>query len=362
VRILHLPTNIASQLAISVRALRGLGVEARGLARRTSPTQDDTGIETVEWSGRLNPVRRLLRGINWRLKLIRAMAWADVLHWHWGDSTWKGLDLKIAAWLRKPRVVEFWGSDLREPTLAARDNPFLASAYKRYPELLGNRSSQSTQRMFQKNGFECLIPGYELSDYLDLRVFSQYYPTRARLILSDFVPEFPEPCKTRPLVVHAPSNQAKKGTEVVLQAMEKLSKSIRFDFKLIHQMPRNRALEIFKNCDLFLDQFTFGAEGLASYEAMALGKPVICFIKPALRARYPANLPIISADPGTLVQTAASLLKDGARRHELGRQSRLYVETYHDARKVCSDLIGIYRKLYRKETSSSRRSTIPKHL
>jgi hypothetical protein len=344
-KVLHLPVNIASQISISVRALRALGVDARGLVRKTSVTQDYTGIDTVDWFGKPRPISRLLRGIRWRLKMVRAMAWADVLHWHWGDSTWRGIDLRIAAWQKKPRIVEFWGSDLRDPRLASRDNPFLEHMYQQHPELASQQCSRSAQRMFRNSGFECLIPGCELSDYLDPSVFAGYYQTRARLMLDDFVPRFPAAKKPEPLLVHAPSHKTKKGTEAVLKAVKNLSRTHQFNFKLIHDMPRRKALELIAKCDLFLDQFTIGAEGLASLEAMALGKPVVCYIKPSLLARYPAELPIVIADQSALQTTIASLLKDGARRHDLGRQGRQYVEIYHDAREIGSTLVEIYRHL-----------------
>jgi hypothetical protein len=345
VRILHLPNNIASQISICVRGLRTLGVEARGLARKTSVMHDYSGIQTVDWSERLIGTGRLLRGIRWRWKMIRAMNWADVVHWHWGESTWKGLDLRIAAWLKKPRIVEFWGSDLRDPALASKDNLYLARMFQQHPELARQQCSIAAQSAFSKYGFECLIPGHELSDYLNGKFFAGYYRTRACLVLDDFVPRFPEPTKRRPLVVHAPSNKLKKGTELVLETVRRLGKIYQFDFELIHQMPRQRALELVAQCDLFLDQFTIGAEGLAAYEAMAMGKPVICFIKPALLPRYASELPILVASQDTLQDVMAPLLIDGSRRHEIGKRSRKYVEDYHDARNVCSDLIEVYNEL-----------------
>jgi hypothetical protein len=233
----------------------------------------------MDWFGKPNPAGRLLRGIRWRLKMTRAMAWADVLHWHWGDTTWRGMDLRLAAWLRKPRLVEFWGDDLRDPETASRDNPFIARMYKQNPALAGCRSKPA-QRLFQRHGFECLLPGVELCDYLEAGVFAGYYQTRQRLPLENFTPRFPNPHKPRPLLVHAPSAKSKKGTEAVLSALDKLAKTHPFDFKLLHQMPRSQALQTVAGCDVFLDQFTIGAEGLAALEAMALGKPVVCFIKP----------------------------------------------------------------------------------
>jgi len=84
-------------MSITVRALRQRGVEARGLARLISPLQDYEGVETMVWSGKPNPFARLVRGLRWRIRMVRAMAWADIIHWHWGDTTWRGLDLRLAA-------------------------------------------------------------------------------------------------------------------------------------------------------------------------------------------------------------------------------------------------------------------------
>ena len=358
-KVLHLPYNIASQISITVRALRLAGVDARGLARKVSPIQDDSGIETVEWSGRPRPLSRLARGIRWRVKLIRAMAWADILHWHWGDSTWRGLDLRIAAWLRKPRLVEFWGDDVRDPKLASRDNPYIAHMYELYPEL-ARQSSRSVQAQFRHHGFQTLIPGYELADYVDPALFPGYYQTRAGLLLTEYTPCFPEPLKKRPLLVHAPSNKSKKGTETLQEILGRLRSEFEFDFQLVHQMARPEALAVIGRSDIFLDQFTIGAEGLASHEAMALGKPVVCFIKNSLRGRYPPSLPIVTADPSNLGAAIAALLKDGALRRELGARGRRYIEEFHDARKLALELIEVYQDLTNRFHQTASPATPPR--
>src|SRR5947207_12132789 len=164
-RILHLPVNISSQISCTVRALRSLGVEAQGLARKSSALQDCADIETIDWTGGLNLISRLIRGVRWRFKLLRRIAWADVIHWHWGDTTWRGLDLRFIAWRRKPRLVEFWGDDLRDAKIATHDNPFLAEMYLKDPSRSTGRGRKA-QTLFGRYGFDCLIPGYELADYL----------------------------------------------------------------------------------------------------------------------------------------------------------------------------------------------------
>jgi len=343
-KVLHLPFNISSQMSITVRALRQRGVEARGLARLISPLQDYEGVETMVWSGKPNPFARLVRGLRWRIRMVRAMAWADIIHWHWGDTTWRGLDLRLAAAMGKPRLVEFWGSDLRDGTLAARDNPFLARMYAEYPELAEEHSDQA-QRMFQQNGFECLIPSCELTDYVKPEFFPTFHQTRTRLFADEYTPRFPDPSKKRPCVAHAPSQKQRKGTEAVLRAVERLAATKAFEFKLIYDLPRSQALKVVADCDVFLDQFTIGAEGLAAHEAMALGKPVICYIKPALLCRYPPEFPVIAADQNNLESTLGSLLENGPRRHELGRLGRKYIEKYHDAPVVVGALVKLYEGL-----------------
>ena len=47
-------------------------------------------------------------------------------------------------------------------------------------------------------------------------------------------------------------------------------------------------------------------------------------------------------------QIECVLLRDGPRRHQVGRASRAYVETHHDAHKIARDLVRIYEELIEK--------------
>ena len=100
-----------------------------------------------------------------------------------------------------------------------------------------------------------------------------------------------------------------------------------------------------RDCDIFVDQVTGGDHGLAAIEAMAFGKPVICYIKPSVRDSLPHDLPIVSATPDDLPVVLSRLLSDGPWRAELGRRGRAYVEKHHDARTIAKQLLEIYREL-----------------
>jgi len=130
-----------------------------------------------------------------------------------------------------------------------------------------------------------------------------------------------------------------------LNAVKQLQGSYDFEFRLIHGVSHSEALKAIRDCDIMVDQIIVGSHGLAALEAMAFGKPTLCYIKPSLVPTYPPALPIVNASKENITRVLAGLLKDRKKRHEIGRQSRAYVEKYHDAHKVARDLVTIYEEL-----------------
>lgn len=358
-RVLHLPVNIASQVSITVRALRDIGIEARGLVVNNSPIQGSEGIEAFEVvSRRRHPVRGFIQTLSWWYAVQSAIRWADVVHWYFGSRTLpKDLDLKYVALLNRARLVEFFGSDIRIPEIASADNPYWARMCQVYPDFAHGARERSlkTQGRFARYGFECLVPGFETESYVQKDIFPTPYGIKTRLIISDFDPKYPDAGERRPVVVHAPSHRGKKGTKAVLRAIDQLKCRYEFDFKLVHAIEHSKALEIVRNCDVMLDQFIAGAYGVAALEAMAFGKPTLCYIRPSLLSNYPSDLPIINANQNNLVEVLGSLLEDGQRRHEIGRRSRAYVEKYHDAHQIARQLVSIYQELIEKKRQGAKK-------
>ena len=350
-KVLHLPVNIASQISVTIRALRDIGVDARGLVFDNYPIQDHRSIETLPAvkSSRYSVHGILSRARCW-YPILAAIKRADVIHWHFGSRAMPmNLDLQYMKFLNKARIVEFWGSDIRIPEIASSDNPYIRRMYEENLEpWMSDSHSHGVQSRFARFGFECLIPCVELLSYIQKGIFQAPYKTKARLILSDFQPNYPDPYKRRPLIVHAPSKKTVKGTDAVLHTIEQLRTKYEFDFQLIHDVKHSKAMDTVRICDIMLDQFVIGAHGIAALEAMAFGKPTVCYIKPSLVPKYPADLPIVNANQENLAEVIKDLLKDGQRRYEIGRRSRAYVEKYHDAHKIARQLVAIYQELLQK--------------
>lgn len=79
-KVLHLPSNIASQISVKVRALRDIGVDARGLVRNNAPIQDVRGTERfpVVTGSRYSMDGILSRSRVWR-SVLAVIRWADVV-------------------------------------------------------------------------------------------------------------------------------------------------------------------------------------------------------------------------------------------------------------------------------------------
>jgi hypothetical protein len=355
-RVLHLPTNDASQISIMARAQRAIGLDAQGLVIDPHIMQTSEGIRFIPpIAPNMSWARRRWLALRRLADLASAVRRADVVHWHSNTRlAFRDLDLKIVAALDKARIVEFWGSDIRIPEIATRDNPYLAgllSGSELDPDgkvpsyLISYSRSRDSQERFARHGFACLAPGPELPDYVQADLFPSPYRAEAVLNLEEFVPSVPDPGRSRPVVAHMPSRLAIKGTSAVLAAVEQLKTRFDFEFRQVHNVPHAEALEIVRDCDILLDQFIIGSFGTAALEAMALGKPAVCYLKPSVMANLPPDAPYVNANPDNLAEVLGCLLAEGARRQEIGRRSRAYVEKHHDAITVARQLAGVYSEL-----------------
>jgi len=280
-------------------------------------------------------------------KLMSAIAWADVLHWHYGELVLRnGFDLRWARFLRKPGIAEFWGCDIRVSEIEAADNPYWVRCVPaKYQAVRTLERSRWTQAIFSDAGFHCTVPDKAMLDYVQRDLFPTVHMVRQRLMISDYTPKPPYSNRRRPVLVHSPSDPELKGTRFVLAAIEKLRTKFDFEFRLVHNVPHRKALDIMSEADIFIDQLVIGAHGLAALEAMALAKPVVCYLKPSAVAWYPPELPIVNANPDNIRDALETLITNGHRRHELGLRGRTYVEKYHDSIKIAQDLKSLYQQL-----------------
>ena len=158
-------------------------------------------------------------------------------------------------------------------------------------------------------------------------------------------------------VVHAPTDRAVKGTQFVLDTVERLKhEGHLIELILVEGKSNKEALDIYATADLAIDQLRTGWYGGFAVELMALGKPVLSYIREGDLKFIPQEmrdeLPIIDANQDTLYEALLKLLHNRHKIHEIGLQSRKFVEKWHDVEKRIPYLQQLYQDLLNPELSS----------
>ncbi len=150
-------------------------------------------------------------------------------------------------------------------------------------------------------------------------------------------------------VVHAPNHRHYKGTRFLEAAIAELqAEGVAIELVVVEGLANDEARKVFERADIVADQFLLGAYALFAIEAMALGKPVMCFLNDRFRPFHPEwdECPIVSADPDTLPAELRALALDPERRRELGALGPGYVERHHSLTAVGASLDRVHRALW----------------
>lgn len=291
-----------------------------------------------EWSliGQRNTpeINALLRKLSYQLQ-----SFYDIFHFHWGTSlTLDGTDIPILKEGGKKLVMQHWGTDVRLYSEAVKRNPYVR---------VKNRNEDQIKRNLQRLSEQishCIVSDFELYDWVK-DYYDQVSVIPAMVDLSRYIPLKQKHENGKPLIVHAPTSPAIKGTAYILKAVEALQERYDFDFVAVQGKSHEEAMDIFKKADLIIDQLHIGSYGLFAVETMAMAKPVICWISDDMKERYPNDLPIIVANPDTIKDRIEHALKNLDMLPEKGLQGRRYVEQHHDMIKNSRLLLALYESL-----------------
>jgi hypothetical protein len=309
-RVVHSPVNVAGIPWANVEALRRKGVDARLVVFNRAKLHPEAD-QSLDRHGAL-PVRLAQQ----TAAFARLAPRTDVFHFYFGLTLVpKSVQFALLRMLGKKSVMHWLGSDIR-----GKKPDELAWAKRAGAQIVG---SYDAVRWVP----DALVvpPGLDLGEYE-----SPPPPPRAR---------------ERPLVVHAPSNRAKKGTQHVIEACAQLP----VDLDIVEGIPHEQARERYARADIVVDQLHAGWHGVFALEAMALCKPVVSHLKPDVVERsaeaFGVRVPIVPATAETLVDALRPLVDHPRHRLELGAAGRAYVEQVHDIDRVADRLLDIYAGL-----------------
>ena len=248
----------------------------------------------------------------------------------------------------KKVILNTYGGDVATPRLKRRydlkyslyDGYMADPQYRSYNEKAIDRN---TRRLEKQADF--IISAIDHVDYLN-RV-NEYF--HLRCIDTKLIYPTDHIQNSIPVFVHAPNHRLVKGTDKIIEVINSLNKrGFACELKIVEKTSNEELLKIIQKSDGVIDQLLLGTYARLAIEAMALGKPVFCYLRQDL---YKFNsiwkdCPIINVNPDNLEQEIETFLKSNLEeRLKIGEEGRQYIEKYHSLEYIGNRFDSIIQKV-----------------
>ncbi|WP_410792794.1 glycosyltransferase [Kribbella sp. C-35] len=222
------------------------------------------------------------------------------------------------------------GSDVRIPSRHAETEP-----WSPFPDLddetveLLERNSTRAVELFTSYPGRVYVSTPDLLDYVPNAVWCPVI-----VDVDTWRSDAPVLEHKLPVVAHAPSKSAMKGSELIDPIMESLAQRGLITYRRVEGVDPADMPAVYRDADIVLDQFRVGSYGVAACEAMAAGRIVVGHIAQHVRDRVAAetglDLPIVDATPDTVEQVVLDLIAHPERGREVAARGPDFVEMVHD--------------------------------
>ncbi len=247
--------------------------------------------------------------------------------------------------------ITFTGSDIRDPEIELSINPFFKHAYHnplyegKYWETSEN--SYKHQSFFATKGFR-LVANPEVVPFVNKELFRysflSFHPSCNTIDLPQSNSGLIQSKKVR--IIHAPTSPVAKGSQYVIAAAEKLVKKWPelVEFRLLSGLTNAEYQKELVNCDVLVDQLIWGWYGIASQQALELGKVVVCYVSD-FRLKMVNDCPIVNANIFNIFDELESLVSKWEYSFEkISIESKRYYNRYHLPARVAQVALEFYKQ------------------
>ncbi|MBO9536959.1 glycosyltransferase family 1 protein [Herbaspirillum sp.] len=371
-KVLHLPTTVGGNPQGLSKQLGKAGVFSKTWAFQGNYFNYD--CDHVIWNQDDTFISREFKRLR---AILNAAAHFDVIHFNFGQtlaqrsakpnatSVLKKLkhtlsdcyldilqivELNLYKAYGRPLFVHYQGDDARQGDVSLK--LFKYSAAQRVPE--GHYSAETDalkRKMIQRLNKYCAQIYAVNPDLLHILPKRSRFIPYCHISLDEWQPFYTQRDNSRPLRIgHAPTNRAAKGTDLILAALDALAaEGYQYELVLVEGVSNAEARKKYESVDVLIDQLFYGWYGGLAVEAMALGKPVVVYIREEdlgfIPEQMKADLPFIQATPDTVKETLRHVLEMPREElYRLAQCSRAYVERWHDPVKIAKEIQADYEK------------------
>lgn len=377
-RVLHLPTDVGGGSPGLSQQLKALGLHSE--------------VWTIDQNYLKYPVDRVLTDpqepiLLQMAKVLLAGSYVfgdwDVVHFYYGSTLFsnggKLLSMRDAAWRRR-RIGRALTASLNGVSAALQRLELGILRIRRIPVFVHYQGDDARQGDYSLEHYDISIATQVPPDYYtpdsdrwkrkQIALMSKHaagvyavnpdllhvLPASASFVpyghipVQEWTPRYTQADRQRLVFAHAPSNRRVKGTDLILTALAELeSEGYQFDLDLIEGVSNADALVRYADADVVIDQLFAGWYGGLAVETMALGKPVVAYIRDSDLEFLPPGmadeLPLFRATPATIKDVLQMVLE--LPRDELvlrAHASRAFVEKWHDPLEIASRIAADYRR------------------
>lgn len=145
-----------------------------------------------------------------------------------------------------------------------------------------------------------------------------------------------------PVVMHAPSRAALKGSTVIDRVLTQLAEADVIDYRRVFGVTHAELKAIVADVDVVVDQLGLGSYGVLACEAMAAGRVVVGdpseHVRDVVRRETGCELPINVTSAAELEWCIRSICADPAAARDRGAAGPTFVAEVHDGRRAAATL------------------------
>jgi hypothetical protein len=142
-----------------------------------------------------------------------------------------------------------------------------------------------------------------------------------------------------PVVLHAPSSSALKGSAYVDPVLTDLDARGLIKYQRVQGVPHSELAEMVRSADIVVDQLLLGSYGVFACEAMAAGRVTVGHVADPVRDLLPTGLPIAEATPGDFAEVIERLVAERDTARKIADAGPTYVRELHDGRASVDTLL-----------------------
>jgi len=345
-RVLHTPHNNGGHRWIISRHERKLGIQSDLVVLPDQPFYRNydrclhINSKTIP-----NEVKRYLF-------LKEAIKEYDVFHFNAGssilDHPFPGLnllDLPIIKKAGKKIVVTYQGDDCRQKDYYVKNYHIYYRGRTRWyspNDWYLDTNKRARVRRFDKYADHIFAISPDIMPFLPKR--TELLPTCIEL--GDVKP-VKRMADGKIRIVHAPSDRNIKGTEDIVRTVKELALKYPIELILVEKMSHDQALETYQKADIGVDQLVVGWYGTFAVELMALGIPVVAYLREADLEKFVPwrkEIPVVNASKDQLKEALIVLIENKKLRESLGKKGIAFVHRRHNPDLIAKRLIEVYEE------------------